>query len=124
MVYTAGIALLIPMVFLAGVWAMLELLGRNVLFINVRNYSHKYIENVVVSDSNFSSGTPGMGVPGSWGFYTSPRLRFKVRVAFNVEGQHYDIPADTWLLPFGRSSVTLSIGEGFKLKLDAKLLQD
>jgi hypothetical protein len=78
------------------------LIGRNVLFIDVRNYSHRYIENVVVSARDFSHFTGGMGVPGNWGFSERTRVRLNVHIAFDADSRHYDLPARIWLLPFGR----------------------
>jgi hypothetical protein len=119
-IYIGGIALFVSLGFVAATWGMLELLGRNVLFINVRNYSHKYLENIVVSGSHFSDRQGGMGTPGNWDFSTSSRLSLNVRVAFDVDGQHYDVPGHAWLIPFGETTVTILIGERLNLMLEAR----
>lgn len=120
--YVCGVALLVPFGVLAAAITLWWFTTGDNVSVNVRNHSHKYVENIVVSGHGFSCRLGGMGVPGGWAFSARPRFRFDVRMAFDVDGRHYDLPGHTWMLPFGDSLVTVWLDEELKLHVDRRYL--
>ena len=122
LLYITGVVLLALTGVLAVATTLWLFTTRDTVSVNVRNNSDKYLENIVVSGAGFSYHTGSMGTPRTWAFGAHPQLRFDVHMAFDVNGQHYDLSGRTWLLPFGSSIVTLWVDEQLRLHADVSQL--
>lgn len=114
--------------FAAGAFTLLWLFSDNSLQIDLRNDSGVSLQNVaiIVPGASFSrlaqDMQPGDGVIFSTGDSLKPRRKLPIRVVFDADGRHYDVPKKLSLAPFGSYYLTFRIQNDLAVSCDTKTL--
>ena len=111
-------------IFAVGVFALLLLFCDNSVTISVRNDSVVPLGKVtVVVPNSWSDSTPHLKPGDEIDFETfdtfGPRIKLQFRVIFDGNGNHYDVPVQARLAPFGSYYVPVSIDQHMQVSFQA-----
>ena len=99
---------------------LLWLFCDNNVSINLAKKSEAELQNaaIIVAGSPFS-GMPHKLAPGdSFVFGAETHSKLPIRVLFDADGRHYDIPSELRLAPFGSFVVVITVGEHFQISVE------
>jgi hypothetical protein len=83
---------------------------------SIDNKSSATLQNVVLSAGDFSERCDSdLHVGDSGGFGKEPRLKRNFHVTFDAAGQHYDLSARVYMLPFGDGCITFVVDRQMRL---------
>jgi hypothetical protein len=106
--------------FLVAALTVWSLTTTNTVSVNFENRSGRPLQNFTVITRGHPVKFEEDMLAGEAGeFKDDPRLVFDLRVSFDVGGQHYDLPARTYMLPFGNSVVLLSLDRELRLSIQS-----
>ena len=111
-------------VFGAGAFAILLLITRDDVSIDLRNSSGTNLHNVavIIRNSPWNDSTDDMPPGGSMGFAVDRHTRLPIRVVFDAGGRHYDLAAEVRLPPVGDFVVIVTINEHLQLTIERILI--
>jgi len=110
-------------IFAAGAVTLLWLSSDSNVTVWVSNDSGAPIHNVVVIVSGVTSIGPQEMAPAAIQDTTATlRARLPIRVAFDADGRHYDVPAQLRFIPLGCPVVSISIGPKMQVSIKTKVV--
>ena len=119
--YVLSIVVLTPIGVLVAAFALAWLTTGTNASVNIWNRSHTTLRNIVISVPGRSETFASMAPGDSAAFSAGPRVAFDVRVTFDAEGHHYDVPSRIHLLPFGEFGVLISIDDRMRVSVKGQL---
>jgi hypothetical protein len=118
--YVAGIVVLTPIGLVVGALTLWWFTTDNNASVNIWNRSGRTLHNLVIAVPGRSERFGDFGAAHSGGFAADPHLRYDVLVSFDTDGQHYELPARAYMLPFGDTLVSLSVDDQLRLFIGAR----
>ncbi len=118
--YVVSIALVTPFALLGAAVFMWWLTTSGDASVNVFNRSRTTLHNIVISSNGFSGPSGDVSPGGDFAFSADTQMNFRFRLAFDANGKHYDVPAHTWLPPFGDYIVSTYIDDQLRVSVGAK----
>jgi hypothetical protein len=110
-------------VFAGGAMLLLSLFTNANVSVGFANHSKTTIQNLVVSCPDFSRSPNTSLAPGEGFAFSAPAHRkFNIRVSFDADGQHFEIPTRVLLFSLGDYMVSLSIDDQMKLATQARVI--
>jgi hypothetical protein len=121
-----GALVLGALLFAGAAVLLLSLFTNGSVSVDFANHSNTTLQNVVVfcPDLGRTGRTPAVDLqPGNgFGFSARTHRNFAIRVAFETQGRHYDIPGRVRLGFLGDYMVSFSIDDQMKLLVEAKVM--
>ena len=113
----AGAALGV-VVLVSAILCLMYLTSSNKVTFDVGNESKAVLHNVTLIASGLPDSRMEEMLPGQ-SFVVGMRLRNKVtfRVQFDSDGNHYDLPAEVRLFPFGLWTVWVRVGDRMQISI-------
>ena len=87
----------------------------------VHNRSGEALENVRLSGTGFAQTIPRIQAGETFVLRVAPRGESGLAVAFDVAGEHREVPEQGYFEPRGGYSVRVEIGPDFEVAIDSRL---